>query len=153
RVESWRWAGVPFYIRAGKCLATTATEVHVQLKPPPAVVFHEAAAAMGNHVRFRLGPDVAIGLGGSAKRPGEGMTGQPNELALARQATSDEMDGYGRVAGEGMEGDAAVVARQDGVEGAWEIGEAVLRGGVGPLPYGPGRWGPGAADQLTRVVG
>jgi glucose-6-phosphate 1-dehydrogenase len=153
RVESWRWAGVPFYIRAGKCLATTATEVRVQLKAPPAVVFHEAAQAMSNHVRFRLGPDVAIGLGASAKRPGDGMLGQPIELSLARLHSSDEMDAYERLLGDAMEGDATLFARQDAVEAAWAIVDPLLRDGHTPLPYAPGSWGPAEADRLARDVG
>ena len=153
RVESWRWAGVPFYIRAGKELATTATEVRVQLKSPPAVVFHEAASAMGNHVRFRLGPDVSIGLGASAKRPGDGMLGQPIELTLARHHTNDEMDAYERLLGDAMEGDATLFARQDAVEAAWEIVDPLLRDGAAPLPYPAGSWGPSEADRLTRDCG
>ena len=153
RIESWRWAGVPFYIRAGKSLATTATEVRVQLKAPPAVVFHDAAPAMSNHVRFRLGPDVSIGLGASAKRPGDGMLGQPIELTLARLHTSDEMDAYERLLGDAMEGDATLFARQDAVEAAWSIVDPLLKDGGTPLPYAPGSWGPAAADQLTRDVG
>jgi glucose-6-phosphate 1-dehydrogenase len=153
RVESWRWAGVPFYIRAGKCLATTATEVRVQLKAPPAVVFHEAAQAMSNFVRFRLGPDVAIGLGASAKRPGDGMLGQAIELSLARLHTSDEMDAYERLLGDAMEGDATLFARQDAVEAAWSIVDPLLRDGGTPLPYAPGSWGPAEADRLARDVG
>jgi glucose-6-phosphate 1-dehydrogenase len=153
RVESWRWAGVPFYIRAGKRLATTATEVRVQLKAPPAVVFQEAMPAMGNHVRFRLSPDVAIGLGASAKRPGDGMLGQPIELALARYHTNDEMDAYERLLGDAMDGDATLFARQDAVEAAWSIVDPLLRNGGAPLPYAPGSWGPVEADRLTRDLG
>ena len=153
RVESWRWAGVPFHIRAGKCLATTATEVRVQLKAPPAVVFREAAAAMGNHVRFRLGPDVVIGLGCSVKRPGEEMTGQSVELTLARHPTSDEMDAYERLLGDAMDGDATLFARQDAVEAAWAIVDPLLGGDPTPLPYAAGSWGPGEAERLTRGVG
>jgi glucose-6-phosphate 1-dehydrogenase len=152
RVESWRWAGVPFYIRAGKRLAATATEVRVQLKAPPAVVFHEAAAAMGNHVRFRLGPDVAIGLGGSAKRPGEAMEGQPVELTLARHHTSDEMDAYERLLGDAMDGDATLFARQDAVEAAWAIVDPLLRTESAPLSYAGGSWGPDAAERLPEGV-
>jgi glucose-6-phosphate 1-dehydrogenase len=153
RVESWRWAGVPFYVRAGKRLATTATEVRVQLKSPPAVVFHEAAPAMGNHVRFRLGPDVEIGFGASAKRPGEGMLGQPIELTLARHETNDEMDAYERLLGDAMDGDATLFARQDAVEAAWEIVDPLLQDGLAPLPYKPGSWGPLEADRLARDLG
>jgi len=153
RVESWRWAGVPFYLRAGKCLATTATEVRVQLKAPPAVVFPDAEPAMGNHVRFRLGPDVAIGLGGSAKRPGDGMLGQPIELSVARRPTSDEMDAYERLLGDAMDGDGTLFARQDAVEAAWEIVDPLLRDCAAPLPYARGSWGPADAAKLTRDLG
>ena len=153
RVESWRWAGVPFYVRAGKRLAATATEVRVQLKSPPAVVFHEATAAMGNHVRFRLGPDVAIGLGASVKRPGDGMLGQPIELALTRHPTNDEMEAYERLLGDAVEGDATLFARQDAVEAAWAIVDPLLSDGRAPLSYAAGSWGPVEADGLTRESG
>ena len=153
RIESWRWAGVPFYIRAGKRLAATATEVRVQLKAPPAVVFHEAAAAMGNFVRFRLGPDVEIGIGCSAKQPGEAMQGQPIELSIARHPTSDEMDAYERLLGDAMDGDPTLFARQDAVEAAWAIVDPLLRDGAAPLPYAPSTWGPGESDRLTRDTG
>jgi glucose-6-phosphate 1-dehydrogenase len=153
RVESWRWAGVPFYLRAGKKLATSATEVRVKLKAPPQVVFHEALPSMGNHVRFRLGPDVAIGLGASAKRPGEGMVGQATELSLARMHTSDEMDAYERLLGDAMDGDATLFARQDAVEAAWGIVDPLLRCAATPAAYAGGTWGPAAAAALTRDVG
>ena len=152
-VNSWRWAGVPFHLRAGKRLATTATEVRVRLKAPPQVVFHEALPSMGNHVRFRLGPDVAIALGASAKRPGEGMVGQATELSVARMHTSDEMDAYERLLGDAMDGDATLFARQDVVEAAWGIVEPILRCGGQPVPYAPGTWGPPGADRLTRDDG
>ena len=153
RVESWRWAGVPFYVRAGKLLTTNATEVRVKLKAPPQVVFQEAIPAMGNHVRFRLGPDVAIALGASAKRPGEGMVGQATELSLSRMHTSDEMDAYERLLGDAMDGDATLFARQDAVEAAWGIVDPLLRLDNEPLLYPGGTWGPAAADELTRAAG
>ena len=153
RVESWRWAGVPFYVRAGKKLAKGATEVLVKLKAPPQVVFHDALPAMGNHVRFRLGPDVAIALGASAKRPGEGMVGQATELALMRSKSSDEMDAYERLLGDAMDGDATLFARQDAVEAAWGIVDPLIRMEREPFPYTPGTWGPDAANILTRTVG
>lgn len=152
-VESWRWAGVPFYIRAGKSLATTTTEVLVELNAPPQVVFHEAAPAMGNYVRFRLSPDVVIALGASAKRPGEGMAGQPTELSVARQHTSDEMDAYERLLGDAMQGDATLFARQDAVEAAWAIVEPLLQLDRDPIPYPVGSWGPADADRLTSALG
>ncbi len=152
-VDSWRWAGVPFLVRSGKSLATTATEVLVELKAPPQVVFREAAAAMGNYVRFRLGPDVAIALGVSAKRPGEAMAGHATELSLARAHSSDEMDAYERLLGDAMHGDATLFARQDAVEAAWEIVQPLLDDAPAPLPYDPGSWGPHAAARLATDVG
>ena len=80
-MDSWRWEGVPFYVRAGKCLKMTTTEVFVELKVPPQVVFTEAKPSLGNYLRFRLNPQVAIAIGARAKRPGEGMAGQPIELS------------------------------------------------------------------------
>jgi glucose-6-phosphate 1-dehydrogenase len=152
-VESWRWAGVPFFIRAGKSMATTATEVHVELKAPPHVVFRDAVPAMGNYVRFRLGPDVVIALGASAKHPGEAMTGQPIELSLARYHTADELDAYSRLLGDAMEGDPTRFARQDAVEAAWAIVDPLLRAPLTPIVYEPGSWGPAEADGLTASVG
>jgi len=153
RVASWRWADVPFYLRAGKKLTTTATEVRVQLKAPPQVVFREALESMGNHVRFRLGPDVAIALGASAKQPGEQMIGQPTELSVSRLQTADEMDAYERLLGDAMEGDATLFARQDSVEAAWRIVDPILKCDGEPLPYAAGTWGPQPANQITRVAG
>ena len=152
-VDSWRWAGVPFFIRAGKSLAVTATEVYVELKAPPQVVFHEAEPAMGNYVRFRLGPDVAIALGASAKRPGEGMAGQPVELSMTRQKTSDEMDAYERLLGDAMQGDATLFARQDAVEAAWRLVDPLLNLDRAPTIYPVGTWGPREANRLTADVG
>ena len=153
KVESWRWAGVPFYIRAGKSLATTATEVIVEFNHPPSVVFRDMPPAMGNYVRFRLGPEVVIGLGANAKRPGEKMQGQRTELSVVRQTSSDEMDAYERLLGDAMEGDATLFARQDAVEAAWAIVDPLLRLDSAPIPYAPGSWGPAEADRLTHPVG
>ena len=125
----------------------------MQLKAPPAVVFHDAAPAMGNHVRFRLGPDVAIGLGGSAKRPGDGMVGQPIELALARLHTSDEMDAYERLLGDAMEGDAQLFAREDAVEAAWRVVDPVFHQSCPVYEYDPGTWGPKEANALLGPDG
>ena len=153
RVDSWRWAGVPFFIRAGKSLATTATEVIVELNAPPHVVFRDAVPSMGNYVRFRLGPDVVIALGASAKHPGEAMTGQPIELSLARHHTADELDAYARLLGDAMDGDPTRFARQDAVEAAWAIVDPLLRTPMTPVLYEPGSWGPPEADRLTAHVG
>ncbi|MGE0812347.1 MAG: glucose-6-phosphate dehydrogenase [Vicinamibacterales bacterium] len=152
-IDSWRWAGVPFLVRAGKKLAATCTEVIVELKAPPQTVFAEAAPAMGNYVRFRLGPDVSIAVGASAKRHGDGMVGEVVELSFTRQRTADEMDAYERLLGDAMHGDATLFARQDAVEAAWAIVEPVLTAPNPPLIYAPGTWGPPDADRLAADVG
>ncbi len=153
QIDSWRWAGVPFYIRAGKSLTRTATEVVVEYKVPPQVVFREPTPSMGNYVRFRLGPEVVIALGARTKSAGEGMTGGLTELAVVRQHEADEMDAYERLLGDAMHGDATLFARQDVVEAAWGIVEPLLNSPIVPDTYAPGTWGPTAADRLTDVVG
>ena len=116
-IDSWRWSGVPFFVRAGKCLPVTATEVVVDLKAPPARVFEDFAADPPNHLRFRLGPDVAIALGARAKRPGTAMAGRAVELFVSQQE-GDEMEAYERLIGDALAGDSALFARQDEVEAA-----------------------------------
>ncbi len=153
RVDSWRWAGVPIFVRAGKSLARTATEVVVEFQAPPRVVFKEALPAMGNYVRFRLGPQVSIALGVSAKKPGEAMRGEPTELALVRPKSADEMDAYERLIGDAMTGDATLFARQDAVEAAWEIVDPLINTHVEPETYQPGTWGPASAARLTGAIG
>ena len=155
-VDSWRWQGVPFVVRAGKSLAQTATEVFVEFRGAPPVVFPEPPPPMGNYIRFRLSPHVAIALGARAKRPGEGMIGQPVELVVtdqAAQGSDDRMDAYERLLGDAMQGDATLFARQDVVEAAWAIVQPVLDAPVQPLEYAPGTWGPPEADRLVRDVG
>ncbi len=154
-VDSWRWAGVPFYVRAGKCLAMTATEVLVELRPAPQVVFHEPAPCRGNHVRFRLSPHVAIAVGARAKRAGEGMLGEPLELSVVdpQKATPNRLGDYERLIGDAMVGDATLFARQDVVEAAWEIVDPVLQNPPPVIEYEPGSWGPREAEELVRDVG
>jgi glucose-6-phosphate 1-dehydrogenase len=155
-VDSWRWQGVPFVVRAGKCLATTATEVFVEFRGAPPVVFPEPAPSLGNYIRFRLSPHVAIALGARAKRPGEGMVGQPVELLVTdqgAQGSEGRMDAYERLLGDAMQGDATLFARQDVVEAAWAIVQPVLDGAEQPWEYAPGSWGPREADRLVEDVG
>jgi glucose-6-phosphate 1-dehydrogenase len=155
-VDSWRWDGVPFYVRAGKSLAKTVTEVTVALKNPPPVVFHEAVAAHGNYLRFRLSPSVVIAIGARTKRPGEGMQGDPVELFVmqgAEQGQSGRMDAYERLLGDAIAGDATLFARQDVVEAAWAVVDPVIQQ-PGPLhDYEPGSWGPSQADALVADIG
>jgi glucose-6-phosphate 1-dehydrogenase len=155
-VDSWRWEGVPFIVRAGKCLTTTCTEVIVELKCAPPVVFSEPKPSMGNYVRFRLSPQVCIAVGARAKRPGEGMTGEPVELSVvetAAQGTDNRMDAYERLLGDAMAGDATLFARQDVVEAAWAIVDPVIHGPSELHEYEPGTWGPPQAARLVEEVG
>jgi glucose-6-phosphate 1-dehydrogenase len=155
-VDSWRWEGVPFYVRAGKCLKMTCTEVVVELKRPPPVVFNEPPPSMGNHVRFRLSPQVAIAISARAKRPGEGMVGEPLELSVVEepvQGKDGRMDAYERLLGDAMAGDATLFARQDVVEAAWAIVDPVIHGPSAMYEYEPGSWGPPQADRLVEEVG
>jgi len=152
-VDSWRWAGVPFYVRAGKNLKMTVTEVLAELKTAPQVVFNEAAPAMGNYVRFRLGPQVAIALGARAKQPGERMTGRPIELSVVDQPAGEGPGDYERLLGDAMSGDATLFARQDVVEAAWAIVDPLLQHPGPMFEYEPGSWGPPEADRLVEDVG
>ncbi len=151
-IDSWRWNGVPFYLRAGKHLPHTVTEVLVELHRPPHLVFQEALPAVGNYVRFRLGPQVAIAIGARAKRPGETMAGESLELFVCNQG-ADEMGAYERLIGDAMKGDANLFARWDGVEAAWRIVEPILGDAAPVHPYAKGSWGPAEADRLLASRG
>jgi glucose-6-phosphate 1-dehydrogenase len=149
-IDSWRWEGVPFLIRAGKCLATTASEVVVRLRRPP---ISKLCPTETNYVRFRLGPEVEIAIGARVKEPGEQMTSTVTELDVVRQPQGDEMDAYERLLGDAMAGDAALFARQDGVEAQWAIVQPIL-GTETPLrEYEPGTWGPPEAAELLPEGG
>jgi glucose-6-phosphate 1-dehydrogenase len=148
-IDSWRWSGVPFYLRAGKRLPVTATEVVVELKPPPANVFGDLAPEQPNHLRFRLGPDVAIALGAHIKKPGPVMTGRDVELYVAQQQGED-MDAYEVLISAALIGDTSHFAREDEVEAAWRIVDPLLKVSTPPLEYLPGSWGPKQADDLIK---
>jgi glucose-6-phosphate 1-dehydrogenase len=152
-VDSWRWEGVPFYVRAGKCLKKTVTEVMVELKVPPQVVFQEATPNMGNTIRFRLSPQVEIAIGARAKKPGERMVGEPTELSVVKQPTEGRLGDYERLLGDAMAGDATLFARQDVVEAAWAIVDPVIHGPSDLFEYECGTWGPPQADKLVSDVG
>jgi glucose-6-phosphate 1-dehydrogenase len=157
-VDSWRWEGVPFYVRAGKSLKMTTTEVIVELKNPPQVVFNEATPSIGNYVRFRLSPQVVIAVGARAKRPGEGMAGRPVELSVVDEGKQQGQDGprmgdYERLLGDAMAGDATLFARQDVVEAAWSIVDPIIHGASPMYEYEPGTWGPPQADRLVADIG
>jgi glucose-6-phosphate 1-dehydrogenase len=147
RVDTWRWGGVPFFIRAGKCLPVTATEVVVELKRPPFDVFAEHRSANANLLRFRLTPDMSISLVAQAKKPGERMDGEEVEL-IARQDDGTMLPPYQRLIGDAAEGDQMLFARQDTVEAAWRIVDPVLNLAEPSLRYRRGTWGPTAAEAL-----
>jgi glucose-6-phosphate 1-dehydrogenase len=137
-IDSWRWKGVPFFLRAGKCLPVTCTEVMVRLRRPPAVY---GSAPQSNHLRFRISPEVAIGLGVMVKNPGERMAGKPTELRVCHDDTS-EMGAYERLLGEAIAGDAKDFAREDYVEAAWRVVQPVLGDATPVYEYEAGTWGP-----------
>jgi len=143
-VDSWRWQGVPFYIRAGKNLPVHATEVVVRLKRPPLNAFNEAPEREANYVRFRLSPDVAIAIGSWKKKAGEALHGEEIEL-VARDNVKDEMEPYERLIGDALDGDDSLFTRQDASEIAWRIVEPILGDKVAVHSYKPGTWGPSEA--------
>jgi glucose-6-phosphate 1-dehydrogenase len=151
-LDTWRWAGVPFYIRAGKCLPETATEILVELKTPPQAVFGEIEPPQSNYYRFRLSPDVLISLGARAKVPGEAMWGEGVEL-IVRTHPADEMPPYERLLWDAMRGDPSLFVREDSVEAAWSVVDPVL-GNVTPVyEYAPNTWGPPEADRIIEREG
>lgn len=146
-IDTWRWAGVPFYIRAGKNLPVTCTEVRVELKRPPQHVFKGDHPSQPNYLRFRLSPEMQIALGARVKSAGEGMDGDDVEL-LVQDDTSDNMPPYVRLLGDAMRGDSALFTRDDSVEAAWRIVDPILNDVVPVQPYEPGTWGPDQAQDL-----
>jgi len=153
-IDSWRWAGVRWYLRSGKLLPNTAVEVLVQLQPPPQRLFDDSRPADGraNYVRFKLQPVSAIALAARVKRPGKGFVGDQRELYLCEDAPNEEST-YERLLGDAMVGDASLFASQDAVEAAWAVVDPVLSHHAAALPYAPGSWGPAAADALIAGDG
>ena len=149
QIDTWRWAGVPFYVRAGKCLPATVTEVVVNLRSPPLAVFGEALAAPPNYFRFRLSPHVVICAGASVKRAGDAMSGEPIELIVSHDS-SVEQSPYERLLSHAIQGDTALFTRDDCVEAAWRIFDPVLAAPPPVLEYDPGSWGPAAAPAVLR---
>ena len=146
-IDTWRWAGVPFYIRAGKRMPVTATEVLVELKRPPHAVFDTIDPRQANHFRFRLSPNVEIALGSRAKMPGEAMAGEPVELVV-RPGSATEMMPYERLLGDAIRGDSMLFVRQDVSEAAWGVVDPIL-GDVTPLhEYESNTWGPIEAERI-----
>jgi glucose-6-phosphate 1-dehydrogenase len=146
-IDSWRWTGVPWYLRAGKRLPSSALEVLVQLQPPPQRLFDDSHPDEGraNYVRFKLQPASAIALAARVKRAGKGFFGDQRELYLCEDTESGEST-YERLLGDAMAGDGALFTDQDAVAAAWAVVDPVLTNHHRALPYAPGSWGPEAAD-------
>jgi glucose-6-phosphate 1-dehydrogenase len=147
-IDTWRWAGVPFYIRAGKCLPVSATQVIVDLKCPPVAIFDEIKPAQSNYFRFRLSPEVVISAGARVKRPGEEMVGDAVEL-VARHSLVGEKSPYERLLGDAIRGDASLFTRDDGVEAAWRVVDPILNSSAPVEEYEPGTWGPASARAVV----
>jgi glucose-6-phosphate 1-dehydrogenase len=149
-IDSWRWDGVPFFIRAGKCLAATTTEVLVTLRRPP---LSKLSPQETNYYRFRLSPDVTIALGARVKKVAAELSSDPTELKVVHQPTAAEMDAYERLLGDAMEGDGTLFARQDEVEAAWAVVQPILEVATPVHDYACGSWGPPQANALTAEIG
>jgi glucose-6-phosphate 1-dehydrogenase len=143
-VRSWRWEGVPFFIRAGKCLPVTCTEVFVKLRRPPPVYLSMPTT---NHFRFRLGREATIAVGATVKRHGEDAVGDEVELLVSHHVNEEDAYAYEHLLGDAMRGDPFHFAREDHVEEAWRIVDPILRRSA-PLEYDPGTWGPPEAGAL-----
>jgi glucose-6-phosphate 1-dehydrogenase len=146
-IDTWRWADVPFYIRAGKCLPITATEVVVTLREPPLAVFGSGDTTPRNYFRFRLSPEVVICAGALVKRSGEEMRGEPVEL-IARHHTGSDKSPYERLLGDAIRGDTTLFTQDETVEAAWRVVDPVLHDPLPVIQYDPGTWGPKEADGV-----
>ena len=153
-IDSWRWHGVPWHIRSGKCMAATMAEVVVSLKPPPQVLFDDAAPASGaaNYLRFRLSPNSAVALAARVKLAGEEFVGMQRELFLLDEQAEQETP-YERLLGDAMIGDGALFTREDSVEAAWKVVDPVLKRHQRVHPYKSGSWGPKQANDLIAGSG
>jgi glucose-6-phosphate 1-dehydrogenase len=153
-IDSWRWEGVPWYLRSGKFLPDTATEILVKLKPPPQRLFADAAPSTGpsNYLRFRLSPNSAVALAARVKLAGEEFVGEQRELYLLEERPGAEMP-YERLLGDAMAGDGALFTREDAVEAAWAVVDPVLKTHHRARPYKRGSWGPKEADGIIAADG
>ena len=151
-IESWRWEGVPIYIRAGKSLPVTATEVTVEFRRPPREILGELVPEDSAHMRFRLGPDMAIGMGMRIKQPGDRMVGHDVELELTAQEATFRPP-YQRLLGDAMRGNGELFGREDIVDAQWRIVEDILDDATPLYPYAPGSWGPEEAAALIGADG
>ena len=153
-IDSWRWDGVPWYLRSGKCLPETAAEVLVQLKRPPQRLFADSAPSTGlcNYLRFRLSPNSAVALAARVKRPGEEFIGDQRELYLSEEQPGEETP-YERLLGDAMAGKGALFTREDALEAAWAVVDPVLKTHNPSRPYRRGSWGPREANALIAADG
>ncbi len=153
-IDSWRWEGVPWYLRSGKFLAETAAEILVELKPPPQRLFADSLPAAGrtNYLRFRLSPSSAVALAARVKRAGKEFIGEQRELYLLEEQPGEETP-YERLLGDAMAGDGALFSREDAVEAAWAVVDPVLKNHHGVRPYKRGSWGPKKANALIAADG
>jgi glucose-6-phosphate 1-dehydrogenase len=150
-INSWRWKGVPFYIRAGKSLPVTCTEIVARFHKPPSLI--PASALTENHLRLRLSPEVTIAMGMMVLAPGEAVAGQAVEMVASRSPRAGDMDAYERVLGAATEGDTTLFAREDYVEEAWRIVDPVLQKTTPIYQYQPNTWGPHEVEQVTPIGG
>jgi glucose-6-phosphate 1-dehydrogenase len=150
-INSWRWKGVPFYIRAGKCLPVTCTEIVGRFRKPPSLI--PADALKENHLRLRLNPEATIAMGMMVMAPGEEVAAQTVEMLASRSPRAGEMDAYERVLGAAMEGDATLFAREDYVEEAWRIVDPILKKDTPIYGYEPNTWGPIEVERVTPAGG
>lgn len=153
-IGSWRWEGVPWYLRSGKCLPETAAEVIVELKPPPAALFGDSnpTGGLSNYLRFRLSPNAGIALAARVKRPGKEFVGEQCELYLVDELLGAEPP-YERLLSDAMAGDGALFTREDAVEAAWVVVDKVLKRHARVIPYKRGSWGPTEANALLAHHG
>jgi glucose-6-phosphate 1-dehydrogenase len=150
-IDSWRWKGVPFYIRAGKCLPVRCAEVVVRLRQPPTM--YEEFDLAPNYFRLRLSPEITQAFGMNVIAPGEDTVSRSVELIASRQPRADEMDAYERVLGDAMAGDATLFAREDYVEEAWRIVDPVLKSSTPVIEYEANSWGPSEVDHRVSPLG
>jgi glucose-6-phosphate 1-dehydrogenase len=143
-IDSWRWKGVPIYIRAGKCLPVTCTEIVVRWRQPPTMFAGPALKA--NYCRMRISPDITIAIGANAIPAGEEGGSKVAEMVATHHPGKDEMDAYERLLGDALAGDPTLFAREDYVAEAWRIVDAVLKAAAPPVEYDPGTWGPTSPD-------
>jgi glucose-6-phosphate 1-dehydrogenase len=151
-VDSWRWHGVPFLLRAGKRLAVTATEVTVDLDYPPQKIFKADKCDRANYLRFQVSPNVVIAIGARAKAPGEAMAGEDVELNVLHQS-AEEMDAYERLIGDAMKGDLSLFSREDSAEAQWRIVDPILNSNTPIYYYDPHTWGPRLAEDIAKGTG